>query len=116
MRVLLPSFSEFTPEQPPLSDLKRRLLLRVFRGCHFACIAAVASSPLVAAEPSHTNMLWICADELAADPEEFTNVAARPEISALVKQFTQQLAEHLRRTAREPDQVPATDDIYSVID
>jgi choline-sulfatase len=54
--------------------------------------------------------------DLETDPEEMTNVAARPENTALVAEFTRKLADHLRRTARRPEHVLQTDDLAAAID
>ena len=42
--------------------------------------------------------------------------AGRLEQAGLITEFTRQLADHLRRTAREPDLVPTTDDLNAVVD
>ena len=54
--------------------------------------------------------------DLEHDPDEFTNVAGRPENAALVAEFTQQLSNHLRRTARRPERIPRTEDLLEQID
>lgn len=54
--------------------------------------------------------------DLEHDPDEMMNVAARSENKSLVADFTLKLADHLRRTARQPDRIPETDDPYAVID
>ena len=46
--------------------------------------------------------------DLDKDPEELTNVAKRPENALIVSKFMVQLAEHLERTARQPDLIPRT--------
>ena len=40
----------------------------------------------------------------------------RPENADLVSQFTSQLVEHLHRTARNPEQIPRSQDVYEVLD
>ncbi len=50
------------------------------------------------------------------DPDEFTNLAKRPEHAKLVEQFTRDLAEHLRRTARQPELIPRTDDVHAILE
>ncbi|HXE53207.1 MAG TPA: sulfatase [Tepidisphaeraceae bacterium] len=54
--------------------------------------------------------------DLAADPDEMTNLAHRPEHAERVRTFTEQLADHMKRTAREPDRVPKTQDVHQVLD
>lgn len=52
----------------------------------------------------------------ANDPEEKTNLAAHPEQAARVAEFTRQLAEHMKRTARQPELIPKTDDAHAVLE
>jgi choline-sulfatase len=52
----------------------------------------------------------------AADPEQLVNVAGRPEHAKLVEQFTRDLAEHLKRTARQPQLLPQTDDVHTLVE
>jgi choline-sulfatase len=54
--------------------------------------------------------------DLERDPEEMTNVAERPENASVVTGFTRQLADHLRRTARRPEQISSASDVYEQID
>ena len=54
--------------------------------------------------------------DLQNDPEEFTNLADRPEHAERAAQFTGALAQHMRSTAREPELVPKTDDPLAVLD
>src|SRR5262249_48913624 len=54
--------------------------------------------------------------DLERDPEEMTNVGARPENSRVVADLVRKLADHLRRTARQPDRLPPTEDLYDFID
>jgi choline-sulfatase len=53
--------------------------------------------------------------DLGADPGEFTNLASRPEQAERVAEMTRQLANHLQRTAREPELVPRTDNVHAVL-
>lgn len=54
--------------------------------------------------------------DLARDPDELTNVAGRPENARTLAELLRKLAEHLRRTAREPERLPKTDDLHEIID
>jgi arylsulfatase A-like enzyme len=54
--------------------------------------------------------------DLEVDPDEMTNVAGRPENARRVADFTQKLADHLRRTARRPEQIPQSGDVFEQID
>lgn len=54
--------------------------------------------------------------DVQADPQELMNLAARPENARVVADFTGQLAEHLRRTAREPELIPKGDDLHAILD
>ena len=54
--------------------------------------------------------------DLDKDPEELTNVAKRPENTKLVTQFMVQLAEHLERTARQPELIPKTGGLEEVLE
>jgi choline-sulfatase len=54
--------------------------------------------------------------DLQNDPDEFTNLADRPEQSDRVAQFTAALANHMRSTARQPGLVPKTEDFFTVLD
>ena len=53
--------------------------------------------------------------DLENDPGELVNLAARPEHVRRVAEFTVQLAEHLKRTARQPELIPKTDDVNAVL-
>jgi arylsulfatase A-like enzyme len=44
--------------------------------------------------------------DLEADPDELTNLAARPDQAGRVAELTGVLIDHLRRTAREPEALP----------
>lgn len=52
----------------------------------------------------------------ANDPAELRNLADRPEHAETVRHFVGMLADHLRRTARQPEQLPETDDPLTLID
>ncbi len=54
--------------------------------------------------------------DLDDDPDELTNIAGRAENTALVVEFTQKLADHLRRTSRLPEHNLQTDDVEAQID
>jgi len=54
--------------------------------------------------------------DLEVDPDEMTNVAGRPENAPRVAEFTQKLADHLRRTARRQEQIPQSGDVLEQID
>jgi choline-sulfatase len=54
--------------------------------------------------------------DLDNDPEEMTNLADKPEHRRLVDDLTRRLAEHMRRTAREPELVPKTDDVHVILE
>jgi len=53
--------------------------------------------------------------DLKKDPEEMINLASRPENARLVEGFTSQLVAHLRQTAREPELIPQTKDVHSLL-
>jgi arylsulfatase A-like enzyme len=50
------------------------------------------------------------------DPEEMTDLAGRPEQARRVADLTALLAEHMRRTAREPELVPRNGDVHKVLE
>lgn len=50
------------------------------------------------------------------DPDEMTNVADRSENASLVADLMHRLADHLFRTAREPQLLPNNQDVYQVLD
>jgi choline-sulfatase len=54
--------------------------------------------------------------DMRADPEQMTNLAARPEHAGVVRELTKQLVEHLRATARQPALIPRTDDVHDLLD
>lgn len=62
--------------------------------------------------PSPTIQLF----DLENDPGELTNLAARPDQAKRVADFTAELAEHLRRTARQPELIPKTPDVKVVLE
>jgi hypothetical protein len=53
--------------------------------------------------------------DLEKAPDETTNLAAKPEHAARVKALTATLAEHMRRTARQPELLPRTDDVHELL-
>lgn len=53
--------------------------------------------------------------DLEADPREVSNVAGSPENAAIVDELTVVLADHMRRTARNPELVPRTDDVHLLL-
>ncbi len=62
--------------------------------------------------PGRTVLLF---DEVN-DPDERTNLAKRPEHAKRVEELTAKLAEHLRRTARQPDRIPKDGDVHVVLE
>jgi choline-sulfatase len=50
------------------------------------------------------------------DPGQMTNLARRPESAKVVEELTARLAEHLRRTARQPELLPRTDDVHELLE
>jgi choline-sulfatase len=50
------------------------------------------------------------------DPEQFTNLAKRPEYAKVVEELTKYLADHLKRTARQPELIPKTDDVHAALE
>lgn len=54
--------------------------------------------------------------DLDNDPEEWTNVSGRPEHADRVREFTALLADHMKRTARQPELIPATDDPHAILE
>jgi choline-sulfatase len=53
--------------------------------------------------------------DLEANPEELTNLASRPEHAPRVAELTSLLADHLKRTARQPELLPRTDDVHELL-
>ena len=68
---------------------------------------ALDSSP-----PGRSTRLY----DLADDPSEMKNVADRPENREVVEELLTVLADHLRRTDRDPDTVPITGGIQPILD
>lgn len=54
--------------------------------------------------------------DMERDPGQLTDLAGRPEHAATVRQLLQRLVEHLRATARQPELIPRTDDVYELLD
>lgn len=54
--------------------------------------------------------------DLEKDPEELTNVAKRPENAQIVSKFMVQLADHLERTARQPELIPKNARLEEVLE
>jgi choline-sulfatase len=50
------------------------------------------------------------------DPDEMTNVANRPENAKLVAELTNMLAQHMKRTARQPELLPQTTDVHELLE
>lgn len=49
------------------------------------------------------------------DPDEMTNLADKPEHARLVADFTAELAQHMKRTARQPELIPKEGDVHAVL-
>jgi arylsulfatase A-like enzyme len=54
--------------------------------------------------------------DLKNDPDELTNLARRADHSALIADLTAQLAEDMKRTARQPEFLPKTDDAHAILE
>ncbi len=54
--------------------------------------------------------------DLDNDPGEFTNLAKKPEHAERVAALTKQLADHMKRTARQPEAIPKTDDVHVLLE
>jgi choline-sulfatase len=50
------------------------------------------------------------------DPEQMTNLAKRPELAKVVDGLVGQLADHLRRTARQPELLPRGGDVHAFLE
>jgi choline-sulfatase len=50
------------------------------------------------------------------DPDELTNLARKPEHARLVEELTAKLAEHMKRTARQPELIPKDGDVHAVLE
>jgi choline-sulfatase len=53
--------------------------------------------------------------DLKEDPEEMTDLSGRVEQAERVREMTNTLAEHLKRTARQPELLPKTEDVHEVL-
>src|SRR5207244_7801559 len=62
--------------------------------------------------PGRTVLLY----DNVKDPGQTTNLAKRPEYAKVVEELTAQLAEHLRRTARQPELLPRTNDVHELLE
>ena len=54
--------------------------------------------------------------DLENDPDEMTNLAVRPEQAQRVAAMTALLADHMKRTARQPELLPKTDDVHALLE
>lgn len=54
--------------------------------------------------------------DLVTDPGEFYNLADRSEHQARIQNFLQILADHIRATERHPENLPASDDVLTIIE
>jgi choline-sulfatase len=61
--------------------------------------------------PGRTVLLY----DVEKDPAQTTNLAQRPEYAEVVAELTRRLAEHMRRTARQPELVPQGD-VHAVLE
>ena len=50
------------------------------------------------------------------DPDETTDLAAKPEQAKRVAELTARLAEHMKRTARQPELIPRDGDVHAVLE
>ncbi len=62
--------------------------------------------------PGRTILLY---DNLK-DPGQTTNLASKAEFAPVVKELTAELAAHVRRTARQPELLPRTDDVHELLE
>jgi choline-sulfatase len=61
--------------------------------------------------PGRTVLLY----DVEKDPGQTTNLAKRPEYAEVVAELTRRLAEHMRRTARQPELLPQGD-VHAVLE
>jgi hypothetical protein len=54
--------------------------------------------------------------DMHRDPGQTTNLAGRLERAELIRELMGRLLTHLRATARQPELIPRTDDIYELLD
>jgi choline-sulfatase len=54
--------------------------------------------------------------DMETNPAETTNLANRPEHARRVAELTARLAEHMKRTARQPELLPKTDDVHALLE
>lgn len=54
--------------------------------------------------------------DLDTDPSEMHNLAAAPENTDRVQHMLELLADHLKSTAREPERIPKTDNLFELLD
>jgi len=59
---------------------------------------------------------WLRLFDLAADPQEMTNLAEKSEHAGEVERLSRLLAEQLKATARLPEHLPPDDDTLTVLD
>jgi arylsulfatase A-like enzyme len=50
------------------------------------------------------------------DPDELVDVADKPENAFRVRDLTSRLAEHLRKTARQPELLPKDGDVHALLE
>ena len=62
--------------------------------------------------PGRTIQLY----DLENDPNETTNLASKPEQAERVKELTAKLADHMKRTARQPELIPKTEDVHVILE
>jgi arylsulfatase A-like enzyme len=53
--------------------------------------------------------------DLESDPEELMNLARQTEKAGLIRQLIREVADHLVRTAREPELVPRSNDVNEIL-
>jgi arylsulfatase A-like enzyme/zinc transporter ZupT len=100
-------FIEYAPnEEAAIRDERWKLVFE--RGARHRADGYDTGLPL----PGRTIRLY----DLQTDPSEMHNVAARPENAERVRHLLQDLADHMRSTAREPALVPQSDDSLEVLD